>query len=515
MNPAQLAQLIKEGESATVEFKLATPREPDLAQRLCGIANTTTGGYLIIGIEDSTWRIIGVTNPAKDIDDLLKAARKCEPEVRFNPATPEIVQLDNKTLVVASIPPNDGTIYQFGGTFLIRRGTHTLPMTTSEVKRYMYQQGVLDWESQPVSRASLSDINLEMVKVYRESLQRFTRRLVATITQTDLEELLIKTKCAVRMADGAGIEHTYPTNAGLILFGLAAREIYNQAEVILTHYQDNSGLRRYSNRKIISGTIPEMIEQTSETLSLWTPVAGEIKGFRRIDEPELPLEALREAVINALVHRDYSIEGTAVRVFYYSDRVEIYNPGRLMPGLNLEKLREGQAASLPRNPVIASILRDLPGGYMERVGSGIRFMIAKMREYGLPDPEFRETDIEFVVTFYRAALTTNNSADPQNKTQALTAEVAYSPPISAPNSTTSSDATKLKENTATTKLLYDYKKRRELALEYVRKNGSISTKEYRAITNASERTAIRDLDEMVTNGIVRPIGNGSQRRYII
>jgi ATP-dependent DNA helicase RecG len=484
-----LEELIEGGESALVEFKVAVPRELELAQRLCGLANSATGGYMVIGVEDTTWRVVGVSNPTRDVDELLRAARRCEPEIRFEPVTPEILTLRNQKLVVATIPPNDGTVYQVGGAFLIRRGTHTLPLTTAELKRYMYRQGVLDWESQPVTRADLNNLDLNRVRVYRENLQNISRRSGVSGT-AELEELLLKVKCATRLENG----RICPTNAGLLLFGVAPHEFFTQAEVVLTYYQDNTGLRRYADRKIIGGTIPEMIDQAAEVLQLWTPVGGEVRGFKRIDEPALPLEGLREAIINALVHRDYSIEGTAVRVFYYPDRVEIYNQGRLMPGLSLEQLREGRTSSLPRNPIIATVLRDLPGGYMERVGSGVRFMLGLMREYGLPDPEFKETNTEFAVTFYRAA------------------PIQEISPRTLPTVETGSGEKPLPKAEG---FLYNREQRREMALDYVRQHGTISHKEYRALTGASETTAIRDLDEMVANGVFRRVGKGPSRRYVI
>src|SRR4051794_11510835 len=143
METQQLEELIKQGESALVEFKVAAPRELELAQRLGGLANTATGGYLVIGVEDTTWRVVGVNNPPKAIDELLKAARKCEPELHFDPPTPEVITVQAKRLVVATIPPNPGTVYQVSRAFLIRRGTHTLPMNTSELKRYRYPHGAL------------------------------------------------------------------------------------------------------------------------------------------------------------------------------------------------------------------------------------------------------------------------------------------------------------------------------------------------------------------------------------
>src|SRR5262245_13828262 len=130
-------------------------------------------------------------------------------------------------------------------------------------------------------------------------------------------------------------------------------------------------------------------------------VGATIRGFFREDEPEYPYEALREAVVNAVVHRDYSRIGETVRLFMYEDRVEVRSPGALLPSITLADLVAMRVQSRRRNPVLAWYLRVMPG-YMERIGSGIRFMINEMRRMELPDPEFTEHQ-DFVVTFRNGA----------------------------------------------------------------------------------------------------------------
>jgi ATP-dependent DNA helicase RecG len=518
MNSAELRAIIQKGETGSVEFKVATPRELEVAQRLCGLANSQTGGLFIVGIADESWQIVGVENPSKDIDDILKAARKCDPSLEL--PTPEVIEIGEKKLVVVQVPPNAGQIYQVNGTYLLRRGTHTSAMTTPELMRFMYHQNVLHWEIQPILHADLSAFDMSKVREYQENLVRMSRR---SVTPTDLAELLVKIKCAVKVQDNPNQPtRIYPTNAGLLLFGQAPDEFLTQAEVILTYYQDSSGIRRYNDRRIVTGSLPQQIEQSWEILKLWTPVGARIQGVHRVDEPALPLEALREAIVNALVHRDYSLEGTAVRIFYYPDRVEIYNPGLLVPGLTLEQLQRGEAPSNPRNPVIATVLRDLPGGFMERVGSGIRFMINQMRDMGLAAPQFKEQG-EFTVIFRRKEVGSSVYQRPQselpvNETVAVASvslaeeEIHHKPTQLTLLGENDSTMPKL---TAEEKMALDANGRQVLGLKYVREFGSITHKIYQELTGASETTATRDLKQLIANGALRQIGRGPGRKYVI
>jgi ATP-dependent DNA helicase RecG len=482
MDTNVLVELIAAGESQTLEFKIAAPRPTDLAERVCGFANSATGGMLVLGVRDGTWEIVGLKAPHEAVDVVIQAARYCQPSVMV---TPQVLELDKKKLVVARIAPNDGRLYQAKGLYWLRRGTHTAPMETGELVQFLYRQGLLDWETRPVELASLTDLDMERVQLYRQQLAALTLRPARL---TDPVELLVKLKCAVAGPEGV----VRPTNAGLLLFGHSPREFLTQAEVVATYYQDASGVRGYTDRKILAGRVDEQIDRAAEYLRLWTPVAGRVEGFHRVDEPALPLEALREAVVNAVVHRDYSLSGTAVRIFYYPDRVEIYNPGVLLPGVSLAALREGKAPSQPRNPVIASVLRDMPGGYMERVGSGISFMLSQTRVLGWPAPEFKEQG-EFVVIFRRKAV---GAEEPAAAVGSSLAQAEEGKTIAKPTPLVAAE-------------------RQALALQQVREVGFITHKLYRELTGASETTAIRDLDGLVARGALRRLGKGPSRRYVI
>lgn len=482
LDAATLMQLIEGGETSRVELKIAAPRPAEVAQRLCGMANGQ-GGYFILGVEDKTLELAGVKNAGENIDTVLVGSRLCKPPVALEGSEPQTFVIKGRQIVVATVPPNNGTLYQAGGVFWIRRGSHTVPMEAGEIEQHLYNQGITSWEMRPVLQASLEeDLNLEAVRellATRPAASRLGGRL------DNLEQILLNLNCAVRVnssrlpavtAPAASGDTLRPTNAGILLFGHFPQRWVVQSEVTCVLYSDNLGTRRYSDRRVISGPIRELIEGAEAFFSRHMPVAAHIEGFRRIDEPQYPPEVLREAIVNAIVHRDYSITGESVRIFYYPDRVEIRNPGLLLPGLTIEDLAEGRARSKLRNPVIASVLRDMPGGYMERMGSGVRFMLDRMRELSYPAPVFRETG-EFILTLSKKPESTASSL---GSTETTTVELRY-----------------------------------KQLLEYLHQHGSITNKEYRHLTGISETTALRDLEAMVERGSIRPVGKGRARRYLL
>jgi predicted HTH transcriptional regulator len=252
------------------------------------------------------------------------------------------------------------------------------------------------------------------------------------------------------------------------MFGFDPQLPLPQSEVVCIKYADPIGVRHYIDRKNFRGTLTELIDQASRFLSQYIRVGATIRGFYREDEPEYPYEALREAIVNAVIHRDYSRSGETVRVFMFPDRVEVRSPGGLVPGLTIEDVVRLQVTSMPRNEVIAGFLRDVPG-YMERVGSGIRYMMTQMQERGLPDPEFTD-HLDFVVTFR------NGQAVEQQS---------------------------------------DLNPRQLLGLQHVRTHGSISTPEYCAATGATDRMGLRDLQDLVAKGLLVVRGKKKGMRFYL
>ena len=193
--------------------------------------------------------------------------------------------------------------------------------------------------------------------------------------------------------------------------------------------------------------------------------------------------------MNAVVHRDYSRRGESIRVFYYADRIEIHSPGLLLPGITVEQMQRGEVSSKLRNPILAGLLRDIPG-YMERIGSGIRLMLNETKEMGLPPPEFKEQS-EFVVTFRKALA-------PKKVVHAGATLWSEEEPGSTTGIRTAQE---------------QLEQRFTLIMQYVREHEQITNREYRDLASVSESTALRDLETLVERGSLQRVGKRRGRHY--
>ncbi|MBO0793649.1 MAG: putative DNA binding domain-containing protein [Ktedonobacteraceae bacterium] len=212
LSESALRKLIKAGETNTVELKLAMPRPIEMGERLCGLANAQ-GGMVIIGVEDATRNIIGVADErmAITLDTILRAARQnVKPALVLDPPEPEMYVIDGKNIVVATVPPSRGPVYQSGGVCWVRRGTHTMPLSVPELLELANDRGLQDWELQSARRATMQDIDVAKVEAHlsrRSTGHRQSGRF------DDVEQVLVGMECATVTRSGEIV----PTNAGIII----------------------------------------------------------------------------------------------------------------------------------------------------------------------------------------------------------------------------------------------------------------------------------------------------------
>ncbi len=300
-------------------------------------------------------------------------------------------------------------------------------------------------------------------------------------------------RCAVEVSGGTII----PTNAGILFFGYSPQDHIPQSEVVCVLFRETVGASRYADRKIVTGTLQDVIDGTEAFINRYIAVGARIEGWKRIDIPEYSIEVLREAVINAVVHRDYSRRGERVHVFYYPDRVEVHSPGLLLPGITVEQKEHGVVQSKLRNPVLAGLLSTIPG-YMEQIGSGVRFMLDETKRLELPAPQFRETS-EFIVTFQKAPALRTPEPPLQYQGKTLWEGREESQP----------------EIVVQDRRAEQVDQRFIHALHYVQEHGFITNGIYRQLTGVTDRTAHRELEKLVERGRLKGTGQRAARRYML
>ncbi len=247
------------------------------------------------------------------------------------------------------------------------------------------------------------------------------------------------------------------THAALLLFGKRPQIPLPSSEVKCLHFHGTEAIKPIPDYQIFKGNIFELIDQAVDYVmaKLARRVGVRDAGPDNAVSYEIPRAAVSEIIVNAIAHRDYQSDAS-IQIYVFSDRVEVWNPGELPPALTPEKLRHTHA-SIPRNKRISEAL--FLANYIDKVGTGTLDVIAKCREAGLPEPEFFQNGDQFTVRIWR---------DP------------FSP--------AAIDQLGLNE-------------RQKMALTFVRESGRITNSDFRKLTAASERTALRDLDEMVAKGV--------------
>jgi ATP-dependent DNA helicase RecG len=376
----QVKLLIREGEGLTVEFKERyTPR---IDEDIVAFANAK-GGTILLGVRD------GGTSVGERLTNDLKAkinslARNCKPSISV-----ELAQVDEIVAIV--VPEGMEKPYSCGSGYYRRLDGNTQKMSHDELRAMFSENEPLPFEEKTVKGFTFDDVS-------KTNFRAFAKESGISIGRTAIPDFLRSLKVA---------EETRVKIAGVLFFAKDVYEHIHQAQMTLVAFKGTDKIHIYDRRDVRD----DLLTQFNEAVTFLN-VRSEIRGVNREDILELPLAAIREAVVNALMHRDYSITGTQVSVEIYDDRVEIINPGGLPKGLSKKAFG---TMSIRRNEIIADMFYRLHK--VERVGMGIKQMRKAMREAGLREPKF-ETDSFFHAVFYRPEGATAQSV--QTTTQKTT-----------------------------------------------------------------------------------------------
>ena len=369
MTPNDLNILIQEGEGTTLEFK--ENLSSSFARELVALANTI-GGKILLGVRDDG-TVVGVHDSNALRARIQDIARNCDPPVK-------VLTEPVGGVLAVHIRDSDAKPVQCSDGFFWRQGAATQKLSRAEIRDFFQAEGAIRFDLSPCPRFSYpEDFDHEKFDIWL-SHSGITGR-------PQVEDVLVNIEAAER-ARGTLLFR----NAGVLFFARSVRRFFPEAYItcLLARGTDKVHIL---DRKDFDGGIVADIEDALRFIERNTRVAYRIKGLKRQNIPEYPTNALREAITNAVMHRDWFIDGANVFVEIYTDRVEVVSPGSLPRGLSLADLG---SKSVRRNPLIADLLHRID--FIEKAGTGIRRIRNETRAQGCPEPEF-EANGFVTVTF--------------------------------------------------------------------------------------------------------------------
>ncbi len=451
-----LKTILREGRGQLVEF-MVQPDVERLAETLVAFANAD-GGTILMGI--GAGGQIASDLETQDVEAaLLRAQMQCRPPVKTDWQSVETA----RGPVVAIVVPRSSEFHTLqDGAILLRSGTHNRRLGGDEIQQLAMAKGAASFEEEVVPGASLQDLDADVIRDYER--QRHERRPRGE--QLSGEEILLDSGAVNR-------DHRV-TVAGMLLFGQKPQLFLPQSGVVFVRFAGTQPAGAgsppgYTRREEINGPLPKVIADTWNVL--WEEMRHEaiITGLLRREKPEYPEIAVREALVNAIAHRDYRIKGRRIEIRMFDDRLEIISPGGLPGHITLANIVEEHFSRNPR------LVRGLfYWGYIEELGIGVDRMIEAMLQAGHPSPQFEATPHSVTVILRNV----------QERPEAHWPE--------------------------------GMNERQLRALKYIEEKGRITNREYRVLfPDISPETIRLDLADLVSKGLILRIGDKKGTFYIL
>jgi len=433
-------------ESRSLEFKSTLPHFSHLIKTCVAFANGL-GGKIIIGIDDKSRKIIGVDDKVRDriydefpnsLYDATSPGLLAEIyEKRFNDLSVMIIEIPTSIKKPVFIK-NEGIPH---GVYL-RAGSNTRKATPEYIDELMRENKRISFDEEVIH---------EDIAILSKSL------LKQIFKRTDIERLIAE-KIIIRSS--ANSENYYPTVTGVLAFCENPHLYIPEAIIYCTRFRGTEG-RHIIQSEEITGPIAKQVEISFELVKTWLMRDYKLFGARLKGKMIIPEVAIREAIINALIHRKYWIPG-ATKIALYDDRLEIFNPGNF-PGI-LDPNHLGDGTTYLRNPHLARVARRF--GLVEKLGTGIRLIFESCQQEGLKKPEYIESTDSIKIVFSFLPAEDKFSVDKE-------------------------------------KLLRLFNMRKEVKLSDVEK-----------YLQVSRNTATRKLNQLVQTGEIRRTGKGPSVRYM-
>ncbi|MBL8117708.1 MAG: putative DNA binding domain-containing protein [Anaerolineae bacterium] len=431
-----------------------------IAETLVAFANTE-GGTIIFGLRED-----GEIAPKKIDSKTLEKALK-EADTACNPPVVignwEEVESEKGTVYTLRVPRSIELHAMADGRVLIRSGVKNRPLGGQEILKLASAKNTGDFESEIVPGATIDDFSNKIITEYLAKRAERTKRPYNGKVADLLKEI------------GATDQDGKATVSGILLFSEYPQHWLPQTSVVFAKFvgktpRGENGLAGYTRREELTGPLPRLIENAWNLIWSEMAVSAVVKGLEREETYEYPQFAVREAIVNAICHRDYRLKGRRIEIRMYSDRLEVISPGGLPGFITVENIVDEHFS---RNPRIVNGL--FQWGYIEELGLGIDRMMEVMQQAGHKPPYFDARPYSFAVTLY-------NEREKQK-------------------------APEWARNT---------NHRQARALQYIRDHGSITNREYRSLCQGVSAETLRlDLADMVEQGILLKVGSKKGTYYIL
>jgi ATP-dependent DNA helicase RecG len=405
MLKAELQELIRNGENSGVELKRDTVQNYDLAKELVAFANFA-GGVVLLGVEDDG-TICGTTRA--DIEEwVMQLCRdKIDPPIIPYYEVLRDIEPGRHVAVVRVLQGPDkpyARVHENRRTYYVRVGTTSREASREELERMFQEAGRLRYGMKPVPGAVFEDLDLRRLKDYFGRVLR--QACPADDDGAGWQHLLANLELMVSEGDRIA-----PTVDGMLLFGRNPKRFLSQSGIRAIAYPGNQpDYAARADQELVgpmvpllseSGSPPEvvlvenaLVEQALDFITRNTQPEARIENGARVDRSTFPAEVLREVIVNALVHRDYSIAGTDITLTIFDNRLEVQSPGRLPNTATVDALKSGFRYA--RNQTLVNIMRDYR--YVDFRGMGIRDkIIPGMRAHNGTEPVLMESARDFTV----------------------------------------------------------------------------------------------------------------------
>lgn len=426
------------------------------------------GGTILLGITPRSARIQGIQDVPETLDRVFQAALLTDPPLVL--PMPEVCEIEEMQVIRVIVPTGLPHVYSLGGRYLGRDRRYTSPLPARKLRQLLLERGIVHFETRVPSGVTLDDLDFEQIKAYTEMLN--------LPGNENPIEVLLRRGCLSPISNGntkSGQVTYAPTYAALMLFGKQPQRWLPNAIILAARFSGSSFADHFVKQEM-GGTLPQQLRRAEQFVRDEVRSIVRIVGLEREETPEYPLEAVRELLVNALAHRDYSAQGDSVHLHLFANRLEVHSPGNLPGPVTLDNLLE---ARFSRNPVLVQVLSDM--GFIERLGYGLDRVVATMKTNGLPHPRFEEAAGTFRVTLLGETKSSQGLIPDLSRYQSL-----------------------------------NLNDRQQAALRHLVSNGRITNSAYQELCpEVSPETLRRDLVELVQKGVLIKIGDRKATYYIM